>query len=116
MSGCVPTRISATKLPQLASKWAADPNYETAWTQLTTGRLSNANIGSLIGNYQGVRNAVADGLEQMAANGASYKSAANFAQGEANTAIQSYNARVGARLTGRRLTQSGARSCLLPGR
>jgi len=95
-SGCVPTRISATKLPVLANKWAADPNYETAWTQLTTGRLNYANVGSLIGDYQGVRNAVTDGLEQMATNGMSAKSAAAFAQNEANTAIQNYNSRIGA--------------------
>jgi len=94
--GYVPIRYSATKLPVLVNKWNADPNYEVAYTQLTTGKLSYANIGSLIGNYQGVRNAVADGLEQMAANGASARSAATFAQGEANTAIKSYNARIGA--------------------
>jgi sn-glycerol 3-phosphate transport system substrate-binding protein len=94
--GYVPIRHSATHLPVLVQKWSADPKYEVAYTQLTTGRLSKANIGSLIGDYQCVRNAVADGLEQLAANGASYTSAANFAEGGANAAISQYNSRIGA--------------------
>lgn len=93
--GYVPVRTSATKLPVLVQRWTSDPNYKVGYAQLTTGKLSNANIGSLIGDYQGVRNAVADGLEQMVANGMAPSSAAQFAEGEANTAIQNYNARVG---------------------
>jgi hypothetical protein len=58
--------------------------------------LSDANIGSLIGDYQGVRNAVADGIEQMVANNMSPQAAASFAENEANAAIQSYNSRIGA--------------------
>jgi sn-glycerol 3-phosphate transport system substrate-binding protein len=95
-SGYVPVRMSSTTYPDLVAKWAKDPNYKVAYTQLTTGKLSNANIGSLIGDYQGVRNAVADGLEQMVANKASPKNASSFAQNEANTAIQNYNSRIGA--------------------
>jgi sn-glycerol 3-phosphate transport system substrate-binding protein len=94
--GYVPIRLSAPKIPVLADRWASDPNYKVGYTQLTTGTLSNANIGSLIGDYQGVRNAVADGFEQMVANGMSPKNAASFAQNEANTAIQNYNSRIGA--------------------
>jgi sn-glycerol 3-phosphate transport system substrate-binding protein len=94
--GYVPIRRSATKLPVLVQRWTSDPNYEVGYTQLTTGTLSNANIGSLIGDYQGVRNAVADGLEQMVANKMSPKKAAAFAENEANTAIENYNSRIGA--------------------
>jgi len=94
-SGYVPIRMSATKLPVLMSKWASDPNYEVGYAQLTSGKLSNANIGSLIGDYQGVRNAVADGIEQMVANSMSPQAAASFAENEANTAIQTYNSRIG---------------------
>jgi len=95
-SGYVPIRVSATKFPVLATRWANDPNYKVGYTQLTSGTLNFSNIGSLIGDYQGVRNAVADGLEQMVANGMSAQAAAAFAQNEANTAIQNYNSRVGA--------------------
>ena len=95
-SGYVPVRISSTKFPSLVAKWAKDPNYKVAYTQLTQGKLNYANIGSLIGDYQGVRNAVADGLEQMVANHVAPRAAASFAQNEANTAIQNYNSRIGA--------------------
>ncbi|HVA09991.1 MAG TPA: ABC transporter substrate-binding protein [Acidimicrobiales bacterium] len=94
-SGYVPVRVSATRSPGLVSKWTNDPNYKVGYTQLTTGRLNNANIGSLIGDYQGVRNAVADGLEQMVIGKLSPKAAASFAQNEANAAIQNYNGRIG---------------------
>ena len=95
-SGYVPVRVSATKFPILATRWANDPNYKVGYTQLTSGTLNFSNIGSLIGNYQGVRNAVADGLEQMVTSGMSAQAAAAFAENEANTAIQNYNGRVGA--------------------
>jgi len=94
--GYVPVRISATTLPVLVNRWASDPNYKVGYTQLTTGKLNNSNIGPLIGDYQGVRNAVADGLEQMVANGMSPTAAASFAENEANAAIQNYNSRIGA--------------------
>jgi len=80
----------------LVNRWASDPNYKVGYTQLTTGKLNNSNIGPLIGDYQGVRNAVADGLEQMVANGMSPRAAASFAENEADAAIQNYNSRIGA--------------------
>jgi sn-glycerol 3-phosphate transport system substrate-binding protein len=94
--GYVPVRTSATTVPVLANRWAQDPNYKVGYTQLTTGTLSLANIGSLIGDYQGVRNAVRDGMVQMLANHQTPQAAAAVAEGEANTAMQSYNSRVGA--------------------
>ena len=38
-SGYVPIRVSATKFPVLATKWANDPNYKVGYTQLTSGTL-----------------------------------------------------------------------------
>jgi sn-glycerol 3-phosphate transport system substrate-binding protein len=94
--GYVPVRVSATHLPVLVNRWTQDPNYKVGYTQLTQGTLSYANIGSLIGDYQGVRNAVTDGLVQMLSNGQSPAAAAALAEREANTAIGNYNARIGA--------------------
>ena len=94
-SGYVPVRVSATKLPVLADRWAQDPNYKTGYTQLTEGTLSYANVGSLIGDYQGVRNAVTDGLVQMLSNSQTPTRAAGIAEREANTTIDNYNARIG---------------------
>ena len=93
--GYVPVRLSATSVPVLANRWVQDPNYRVGFTQLTTGALSNANIGSLIGDYQGVRNSVLDGLVQMLSNHQSPQAAAAIAEQEANAKIQGYNARVG---------------------
>jgi len=94
--GYVPVRASATHLPVLANRWTEDPNYRVGYTQLTQGTLSNANVGSLIGDYQGVRNAVTDGLVQMLSNGQTPAAAATLAEREANTTIANYNARIGA--------------------
>jgi len=93
-AGYVPVRMSATKLPVLATRWGQDPNYRVPYDQLTTGTLSNANIGSLIGDYQGVRDAVRDGLVQMLRNGMAPADAAALAAREANAKIQDYNSRV----------------------
>jgi hypothetical protein len=92
----VPVRVSSTKLPVLADRWAQDPNYKVGYTQLTQGTLSYANIGSLIGDYQGVRNSVTDGLVQMLSSGQTPAAAAGIAEREANTAIGNYNTRIGA--------------------
>ena len=76
-------------------RWASDPNYRVGYTQLTTGTLSNSNIGSLIGDYQGVRNAVVDGLEQMVANGMS-PSGRRLRRERGQHRHQDYNSRIGA--------------------
>ena len=94
--GYVPIRISATKDPALLAKWAADPNLRVSYNQLTSGTSSNANIGSLIGDYQGVRDSVLDGLTQMLRNGLTPAAAAALAQREATAKIQDYNSRIGA--------------------
>ncbi len=94
--GYVPVRQSATQLPVLVQRWTQDPNYKTGYTQLTQGSINPANVGSLIGDYQGVRNAVTDGLVQMLSNGRTPQAAAVLAENEANAAISSYNARIGA--------------------
>jgi len=94
--GYVPVRSSATQLPILVQRWTQDPNYKTGYTQLTQGSISPANVGSLIGDYQGVRNAVTDGMVQMLSNGRTPQAAAALAESEANASIGSYNARIGA--------------------
>ena len=94
--GYAPVRLSATKLPVLVAKWKADPSFQVAYEQLTTGTLNNSNLGSLIGDYQGVRNSIRDGMIQMLSSHFSPKAAAQYAQQEANAAISAYNERVGA--------------------
>jgi len=94
--GYAPVRVSATTIPVLAAKWSADPSFRVAYQQLTSGAVNNANLGSLIGDYQGVRNAITDGFIQMLSSHLSPLAAAQYAEQEANTAIDNYNQRAGA--------------------
>ncbi len=94
--GYAPVRTSATKVPVLVAKWSADPSFRVAYEQLTSGAVNNANLGSLIGDYQGVRNAIRDGMVQMLSSHLSPSAAAQYAEQEANMAIDTYNERVGA--------------------
>lgn len=94
-AGYLPIRTSATKLPSVVSKWAADPNYRTGYDQLLAGPITDANVGSLIGDYQGVRNAIRDGINRMITDKLSADAAAASAQAQANQAINDYNTRIG---------------------
>jgi len=93
--GYAPVRVSATKLPVLAAKWRADPSFQVAYEQLTTGTLNNSNLGSLIGDYQGVRNSIRDGMVRMLSGHLSPSAAAQSAESEANADISAYDQRVG---------------------
>lgn len=93
--GYAPIRISATKLPNLVAQWAAKPNYRAGYDQLVSGTANVANSGSLIGDYQGVRNAVRDGITKMLRNGLTPQAATAAAKKAADTAIQEYNSRIG---------------------
>ena len=60
--GYAPIRSDATKVPVLAQRWRTEPIYRVSYDQLTTGAENAATAGSLIGDYQGVRDAVKDGM------------------------------------------------------
>ncbi len=83
-------------MPALAQKWAAEPIYRVSYDQLTTGAENASTAGSLIGDYQGVRDAVKDGMLSMLTGGLSPAQALTKAQNEADDAISAYNERVGA--------------------
>ena len=74
----------------------AAPVPEGALDQLAAGPDNATTQGSVIGAYQGVRNAVRDGFVRMLTQGQSPKAALKQAQQEATKAIQDYNSRVGA--------------------
>jgi sn-glycerol 3-phosphate transport system substrate-binding protein len=93
--GYVPIRTSATEVPVLQARWAAEPAFKVAYDQLVSGPTDDATIGPLIGDYQGVRDAVKDGLLEMLTRGASPEDALRKAQREADAAITAYNRRVG---------------------
>ena len=94
--GYAPVRTDATTVPALQRKWAAEPYFKVSYDQLTTGAENASTAGSLIGDYQGVRDAVKDGMLSMLTGGQSPVQALAKAQREADTAIRAYNDRVGA--------------------
>jgi sn-glycerol 3-phosphate transport system substrate-binding protein len=93
--GYAPIRADATTVPALAQKWAAEPIYRVSYDQLTTGAENAATAGSLIGDYQGVRDAIKDGMLSMLTGGLSPTAALQKAQREADTSITAYNDRLG---------------------
>ena len=75
--------------------WARDPIFKVAYDQLVSGPTNVATIGSLIGDYQGVRDAVKDGMLSMLTGGLSPQAALAKAQKQADASIKAYNTRLG---------------------
>ncbi|HET9730491.1 MAG TPA: ABC transporter substrate-binding protein [Acidimicrobiia bacterium] len=93
--GFAPIRSDATTVPALVTRWRAQPIYRVAYDQLTTGEENASTAGSLIGDYQGVRDAVKDGLLSMLTGGLTPDAALAKAQHQADAAIKAYNDRLG---------------------
>lgn len=91
--GYVPIRQSATEEPALKAAWAKDASFRAGYDQLIAGKVTAANSGSRIGDYQGVRDAVRDGLDAML-RGKTPAAALKQAQAAATAKIQAYNSRV----------------------
>jgi ABC-type glycerol-3-phosphate transport system substrate-binding protein len=94
--GYVPVVKSAVEVPELIAKWEEQPMFRTGYDQLLAGELSDANVGTLVGEYQGLRDAVRDGLIRMLRDGVDPADATDRAKAEADIRIQEYNDRVGA--------------------
>jgi sn-glycerol 3-phosphate transport system substrate-binding protein len=95
-TGYVPIRKSATKLAPVQEIWARIPGYKIAYDQLLTGVNNVATAGPVIGDYQGVRDAVLDAEKSMFSQGTAPKAALKSAKKNADAAIQEYNLRIGA--------------------
>jgi sn-glycerol 3-phosphate transport system substrate-binding protein len=93
--GYVPIRMSAVEDPGVQAKWQELPVYRTAYDQLVEGPTDTATSGSVIGDYQGVRDAVTRGLEAMLSGQLTPAEALAQAQADADAAIAEYNDRVG---------------------
>jgi sn-glycerol 3-phosphate transport system substrate-binding protein len=93
--GFAPIRTDATTVPALVKKWAAEPFYRVAYDQLTTGAENASTAGTLVGDYQGLRDGIKDGLIAMLTGGLSPSAALQKAQREADAAITAYNASIG---------------------
>lgn len=94
--GYVPTVKGAVSEPALVEHWKAKPIFRVGYDQLLAGELTDANVGTLVGEYQGLRNAVRDGFVRMNRQGQDPDEAAEQAEAEADIVMQEYNDRVGA--------------------
>ncbi len=92
-TGYVPVRKSAVEFPEVQAFWAKEPAFRVPYDQLLQpgGRAAD---GSVIGNYQGVRDAVRDGLTAMLTQGKPVDEALADAQRNADAAIRDYNERI----------------------
>lgn len=94
-TGWIPIRESATELPEVQEKWTAQPIFEVPYDQLLSGVQDAASSGSVIGDYQGVRDAVRSAWESMLNQGVDPSDAVARAAADATAAIEDYNSRVG---------------------
>jgi sn-glycerol 3-phosphate transport system substrate-binding protein len=93
--GYVPVRSDVTDVPSLVAFWKQHPSYRTGYDQLISGPLTDATGGSLIGDYQAVRDATRDALIRILQYHDPVDEAADRAATEASFAMQEYNDRVG---------------------
>jgi sn-glycerol 3-phosphate transport system substrate-binding protein len=93
-TGYVPLRKSSVDLPAIKDQWAANPGYKVAYDQLISGADDIATQGPVIGAYQGVRDAVLAGEQEMFTQGKSPSAALKRAASQADTQMQEYNSRV----------------------
>lgn len=92
-TGYVPIRKSVAEAASVQARWAADPNYRTAYDQLLGGPTTLATTGPVIGDFASVRAAVVDGITSMLTGRASPRAALAATQRRADAAIREYNAR-----------------------
>ena len=95
-TGYIPIRKSAVDLPQIQQRWQEVPGFKVAYDQLTSGVESTASAGPVIGDYQGVRDAVLEAEQGMYTQGTKPSTALNQARTKADQAISEYNSRIGA--------------------
>jgi sn-glycerol 3-phosphate transport system substrate-binding protein len=94
-TGYIPIRVSATKTATIQHLWSTDPGFKVAYDQLVDGPTTQATTGSVIGPYATVRKDVLDAEESMYQQGVSPAKALKAALQQANSAISSYDQRLG---------------------
>ena len=87
---------SAVDLPAVQQRWAELPGFKVAYDQLLTGPNNAATAGPVIGDYDGTRDAVKQGFEQLISGGKSPKAALKATKQATDAAITDYNERIGA--------------------
>ncbi len=93
-TGYIPLRTSSAESPTIQSLWSTSPQFEVAYTQLTSGIQSPATAGAVLGPYDDVRTAVVNAEESMFTNGVSPSVALARAKAATDTLISNYNRRI----------------------
>jgi sn-glycerol 3-phosphate transport system substrate-binding protein len=93
-TGYVPIRKSSVDLPAIKDQWASNPGYKVAYDQLISGVDDIATQGPVIGAYQGVRDAVLAGEQEMFSECKAPAAALKSAATQADAQMQEYNSRV----------------------
>ena len=93
-TGYVPIRKSSVTLPAIKDQWAKVPGYKVAYDQLISGANDIATEGPVIGAYQGVRDSVLAGEQEMFTQGKAPAAALKSAASQADSQMQEYNSRV----------------------
>ena len=91
----IPIRRSVAKDPRVLKHWSEQPVFRVAYDQLVTGPETDATAGAVIGDFQGVRDAVEEALTAMLAGKLTPQEALSQAQERADAAIADYNDRLG---------------------
>jgi sn-glycerol 3-phosphate transport system substrate-binding protein len=94
-TGYIPVRKSSAQTATVQHLWATDPGYKVAYNEINNGLNTPATQGSVIGPYADVRTAVLNAELSMFTNGVSAANAVKTAEQNADTAISSYNSRLG---------------------
>jgi len=94
-TGYVPIRESSVDLDVIKNLWATTPGFKVAYDQLVTGVNNDATAGPVIGDYQGVRDALRDAENSMFTEGTKPRAALKAGKSAANEKITAYNSRVG---------------------
>ena len=93
--GYVPVRRSATAVAELQQTWASETRPKRAHNPKALGPPKTPAAGARPQEYQGVRDAVKDGMLSMLTGGLSPQAALEKAQKQADASIKAYNTRLG---------------------
>jgi sn-glycerol 3-phosphate transport system substrate-binding protein len=94
--GYIPIRESSLEDPALEQLWTEKPFLRIPYEQVSSGPDNPTTAGSVIGDYQGVRDVIRAAFVRMLTRDQSPKDALRQAEREATAAIRAYNERVGA--------------------
>jgi sn-glycerol 3-phosphate transport system substrate-binding protein len=92
----VPIRKSSADSQEMKDFWAKFPDCKVAYDQLVSGANNLATAGPVIGDYQGVRDALLTAESSMFTGNTKPKAALKKAKQDADAVMQEYNSRIGA--------------------